>query len=232
MFTAKLILGAGAVLAAPLFAGAMLAGAIGAAAPVPARVGGTAGGLTMAPNVAGRGETVTLTNTSGRTLRVAVCARPWLQAADGTLAPDPSRELLAAVRVRDPVFTLGPGERREVRVDAVGAPTALYAALDVTASAGGETRHRLIGSLRYPPATAHFRVRARRLAGGALEVRNLGNTAAPISGEVVAGDATWPISRVSVLPGSRVRVTAGNARRGRVTVTLRQAGRVVLRRVI
>jgi hypothetical protein len=117
-------------------------------------------------------------------------------------------------------------------VDAVGASTALYAALDVTASAGGETRHRLIGSLRYPPATARYRVRARRLAGGVIELRNLGNTAAPISGEVVAGDASLTISRIRVLPGSRVRVKAGDARRGRATVTLRQAGRVVLRRVI
>jgi hypothetical protein len=142
VFTAKLILGAGAVLAAPLFAGALLAGAIGAAAPAPVRAKETASGLTMVPSVAARGETVTLTNTSKRTLRVAVRARPWLEPANGTLAPDPSREALAAVHVHVPVLTLGPGERREVRVDTVGAPTALPPALDVTASAGSKTRHR------------------------------------------------------------------------------------------
>jgi hypothetical protein len=232
VLTAKLILGAGAVLAAPLFAGAFLAGAIGGAAPVPADAGVTAGGLTLTPNVAGRGEQLTVTNTSGRTLRVTVRARPWLQASDGTLAPDPSRELLARVRVRVPVFTLGPGERREVGVDAVERSTALYAALDVTAADGGETRHRLIGSLRFPPEAARYRVQVRRLAGDVLEVHNQGNTAAPISGNAVAGHATVSIPPVRILPGVRVCVGLGDALRGRAHVTLQQAGRVVLSRNI
>jgi hypothetical protein len=222
VITAKLILGAGAVLAAPLFAGALLAGAIGGVAPTPADAG-EAGGLTLAPPVARRGGTVTVSNTSPRPLRVAIHARPWVQATDGTLAPNPRRELVGVVRVSDPAFELEPGERRAVRVDPVGHVPGLDAALDVTGEEQDATVHRLIGAVRFEPAQPRRRLTARAV-DGVLEIRNLGNTSEPVSGDIVGDGRTLAIAPIRILPGHRVRLRAPEGR-----VTLRQGGRVVLR---
>ena len=119
--TAKMILGFGAILAAPLFVGATLAGAIGSAAPMGARVAAT-GGLSLSPPIVqGRakvGTTVTATvvNTSEHQVRVTLRPRPWVQAPDGTVAPDVRRNLTGLVRTSPASFVMAANGRRTVRL--------------------------------------------------------------------------------------------------------------------
>jgi hypothetical protein len=163
--TAKLILGAGAVLAAPLFAGATLAGAVGSAAPAPAAVAalGPTGGLSLTPSTVqrkakvGAASVVTVANTTEHTVRVTLRPRPWRQAADGTVSPDPHRTLSRLVRTSPSAFTMAPNSRRTVRLTLRRHPPggSLYGALDLSGVPLGARlpngivpRYRLIGSLR------------------------------------------------------------------------------------
>jgi len=239
--TAKLILGAGGVLAAPLFAGALLAGALGSAAPLTA---GLPGGLVLQPQVVRRAERVIVTNTSARAVRVTLRARPWVQGTDGSIAPDPHRELRALVRLSPASFTLPPGARRAVRVTLLRPLDggSLYGALDVTGTEpvdGAAVRHRLIGSLYLDPARPRYRILAGapEVAGRTvlLPVQNVGNTAEPITGraEIVGpgGTRTVRLKAVRVMPRRLVLLTLAPRAPGRhrVAITLMQAGRIVLR---
>jgi hypothetical protein len=265
--TVKLILGTGAVLAAPLFAGATLAGAIGSAAPAPAAVAASAetGGLSLTPAIvervarAGTAASVTVANTTDHTVRVTLRPRPWLQARDGTVSPDPHRTLKRLVGMSPASFTMSAGSRRTVRLTlrrhAPGG--SLYGALDVSGVPRGTRlpngitpRYRLIGSLRLNPRKPQARVRADALRvsgrGGrqtlVLPLRNLGNTVAPISGRVVLrgprGERPNVLEPVRVVPRRLIHITLGTYRgllrgqrpgRYRLSITLSQSGRTVLR---
>jgi hypothetical protein len=262
--TAKLILGAGVVLAAPLFAGAALAGAVGSSAPRPAGTTAPAGGISITPQIVqrraqvGRAATVTVSNTTRGSVRVTLRPRPWLQAADGTVVPDPHRRLNRLVRVRPSTFTLRAGTRRAVRLTLRRHPSggSLYGALDVSGVPHGvrlpngiTPRYRLIGSLRFDPARPRMRVRAgaARVTGRSgrhaivVPLRNTGNTVEPITGRVVlsgpGGSRPNTLPSVRVVPRRSIRLTLGTYRgllrgqepgRYRLEVTLRQAGRTVL----
>jgi hypothetical protein len=242
--TAKLILGAGAVLAAPLFAGAALAGAVGSAAPRPAVPAAPssvpAGGISIIPQIVqhparvGRSASVTVSNTTRHSVRVTVRPRPWLQAADGTVVPNPHRRLSRLIRTRPSTFTLAAGARRAVRLTLRRHPPggSLYGALDVSGVPRGvrlpngiAPRYRLIGSLRLDPAEPRLRVRAGALKvtgrrghhAIAMPLRNLGNTVQPITGRVVM---TGPrgkrrpntLHAVRVVPRRSIRLTLGTYR--------------------
>jgi hypothetical protein len=262
--TVKLILGTGAVLAAPLFAGATLAGAVGSAAPAPA-VFAQGGGLSLTPTVGerrvdeSRSSSATVANTTGHVVRVTIRPRPWLQAADGTVSPDPNRTLARLVRISPSNLTMPAHSRRTVRLTlrhhAPGG--SLYGALDVSGVprrvrlANGITPHyRLIGSLRLNPRKPRTRVAAGapRVTGRSgrhailLPVRNLGNTVEPISGRVVLsgprGGRANVLKPTRVVPRRLVQMTLGTYRgllrgrqpgRYRLSITLSQSGRTVLR---
>jgi hypothetical protein len=268
--TAKLILGAGAVLAAPLFAGAALAGAVGSAAPRPsvpaAPSPAPTGGISITPQFVqrgarvGRAASVTVSNTTRHTVRVTVRPRPWLQAADGTVVPNPHRRLGRLIRTRPSTFTLKAGERRAIRLTLRRHPPggSLYGALDVSGVPRGvrlangiAPRYRLIGSLRLDPAKPRMRVRAgavkvtgrRGRHAIVMPLRNLGNTVQPISGRVVMtgprGKRPNRLRSVRVVPRRSIRLTLGTYRgllrgqpagRYRLEITLRQGGRTVLHR--
>jgi hypothetical protein len=265
--TVKLILGAGAVLAAPLFAGATLAGAVGSAAPVAvsATAATAAGGLSLTPSIAerqakvGAATVVTVANTTGHTVRVTLRPRPWLQAANGTVSPDPHRTLARLVRASPSTFTMAARERRTIRLTLRRHPSggSLYGALDLTGVPRGvrlpngiTPRYRLIGSLRLNPTTPRTRVRAGalRVTGRSgrhamvMPVRNLGNTVEPITGRVrligPRGARPNVLKPVRVVPRRLIRMTLGTYRgllrdqpagRYRLSITLSQAGRTVLR---
>ena len=263
----KLILGTGAVLAAPLFAGATLAGAVGSAVPAPAASMSyaEAGGLSMTPSVVERRATVggvavvTVANTTEHTARVTLRPRPWLQAADGTVSPDPHRTLARLVQATPSTFTMAAGSRRAIRLTLRRHPSggSLYGALDLSGIPRGvrlpngiTPRYRLIGSLRLNPAKTRTRVRvgALRVTGRSdrhaivMPLRNLGNTVEPILGRVVLtgprGERPNVLKPVRVVPRRLVRMTLGTYRgllrdqpagRYRLSITLSQAGRTVLR---
>jgi hypothetical protein len=208
--TAKLILGAGAVLAAPLFAGATLAGAVGSAAPAAVT---PAGGRALTPSIvqrqatAGAAAVLTVANTTEHTMRVTLRSRPWRQAADGTVSPDPHRTLAPLVRMSPTAFTMAPHSRRTIRLTLRRHPPggSLYGALDLTGIPldarlpnGIVPRFRLIGSLRLDPASIRRRVQPGALdATGrrgrhaiAMPLRNLGNSIEPIAGRRVPSQRT------------------------------------------
>jgi hypothetical protein len=264
--TVKLILGTGAVLAAPLFGGALLAGAVSSAAPAPrtARAASDAGGLSMTPQIVqrsakvGTAATVIVTNTTSHQMRVTLRPRPWVQALDGTVAPDPRRTLTRLVRPSPSAFTMAAKSRRMVRLTLRRHPSggSLYGALDLTGIPRGARlpngitpRYRLIGSLRLDPVRRRMRIRAGTLKvtgrsgrhAIVLPLRNLGNTVEPVTGRValIGPGATRAnvLRAVRIVPRRLVNLTLGTYRgllrgqragRYKLTVTLTQGGRRVL----
>jgi hypothetical protein len=249
------------VLAVPLFAGATLAGAIGSAAPAPtapAAATTRAEGLSLTPSIVqlrpDRAATVTITNTAGHAMHVTIRIRPWLQAPDGTVAPDPHRTLTRLVHASPARVTLAAGSRRTIRLSMRRRPPggSLFGALDVSgarrevlAFSRIAPRYRLIGSLRLNPSRVRTRLLARApsVTKGAglweivLPVRNLGNTVEPISGRVVItgpnGTHRNVLAPVRVAPRRQVAISLGTFPelpdgRYRLAITLRQAGRTVL----
>jgi len=263
----KLILGFGAVLAAPLFAGALLAGAVSSAAPAPepARPAAQAGGLSLTPQTVqrraevGAPATVTVANTTRHEVRVTLRPRPWVQARDGTVAPNAHRDLNRLVRASPSTFVMAVGSRRTVRLTLRRHPSggSLYGALDLIGVPrdlrlpnGITPRYRLIGSLRLNPARPRMRGRAGTITvtgrhgrhAIVLPLRNAGNTVEPIMGRVtLAGPRGMRPNRlpeVRVVPRRQIHLTLGTYRgllrgqpagRYRISVTLTQAGRTVLR---
>jgi hypothetical protein len=265
--TVKLILGAGAVLAAPLFAGALLAGAVSSAAPAPGatRDASGAGGLSMTPPMLQRSAkvntaaSVIVTNSTSQQMRVTLEPRPWAQALDGTVAPDPHRTLTRLVRPSPSVFTMAANSRRTIQLTLRRHPSegSLYGGLDLTGVPRGARlpngitpRYRLIGSLRLDPVRRRSRVQAGTLKvtgrssrhAIVLPVRNLGNTIEPLTGRVVltgrGATRANNLRAARIVPRRLVNLTLGTYRgllrgqsAGRYTlrVTLTQGGRTVLR---
>jgi hypothetical protein len=210
------------------------------------------GGVSVSPSILeatarqGASGTVTVTNRSGRSLRVTARPRPWRQARSGRVTANRGRSL-GGVRARPSRFTLAPGGVRRVRVTMTRVPSrvSVFGALEVvgrpTVSGPGiNVTYRLISSLRFNPVGAARRLSLRAgsavVSGGALGllVRNRGNTVDPVSGSYRISGAgsgrSGGIAAVRVLPGSLVSVRLGSLsglRSGsyRVSVTLTQAGR-------
>src|SRR5262245_49795981 len=161
-------------------------------------------GLQVTPSILettarrGAAGTVTITNSTGRRLRMTVRTRPWRQARNGDVAANRSRRL-RNVAVGSSSFTLSNGAQRvvSVRLNRVPSRRSQYGALDVV---GKPTRRRrginvaynLISSLRFNPSASSRRLRlsagrAKVKGRGSnralyLEVRNRGNTVDPVGG--------------------------------------------------
>jgi hypothetical protein len=253
MYRSKLTLGV--VIVAGL-AAAQLASAEGPSAP---RAAAAQGGLSVTPAVlettARRGATgnATITNSTGRKLRVTVRARPWRQSSSGAVAAN-RRRSLGGVRVSATRFTMVPGAARSVSVTLSRVPSrkSQYGALEVVGKPtrrrkGINVAYRLISSLRFNP-TAGSR-RHRLSAGNAgvtgrgssrslvLKVRNRGNTVDPVGGSVSVsgsgGGRSSAISPMRILPGKRInlRLTGlSGLRKGSysASVTLTQANRNIV----
>jgi hypothetical protein len=209
-------------------------------------------GFSMSPSIAqttaapGASTSVTISNSTGKPLKVAVRARAWSQARSGTVAANRTKRL-GGVTLSASSFTLATGTKRTVSVRLNGMPAAksLFGALEVVGrpvktSKGINVAYRLIPSLRFNPSSG-----ARRLslsAGGAkvasrsvvLPVRNGGNTIDPVSGSVSVSGAgagrSSALRSVRILPGKTVNFDL-TARRGlragsyTAAVTLRQGGK-------
>jgi hypothetical protein len=241
-----------AALVASAGATARIAAAGDAAAPAATAAQGA---LAVSPQrlerTARRGATgtVTVSNTTGRRLRITVRARPWRQSAGGTVSAN-RRRALRGVRVSTSRFALSPNARRSVSVRLRRMPSgrSLYGALEVVGRPTRRTRglninYRLVSSLRFNPTS---RARRLRLSAGSarvrsrtlyLPVRNRGNTVDPVGGRVtISGPGAGRIGSVSarsILPGKRVSLRVASLRglrRGSYTasVTLTQARRNIV----
>lgn len=250
MFRRKLALGAAAV------AGLAATQIAFAEAPSAPRATAAQGGLAVTPSILettarrGASGSATITNSTGRRLRVTVRGRPWRQARNGDVAADRSRSL-RGVSVSATRFTLDSGASRSVSVtlDRVPSRGSAYGALDVV---GKPTRRRrginvaynLVSSLRFNPTPSARRLRlsagrARVTGRGSsralvLQVRNRGNTVDPVGGTVdvsgAGGGRSGGIASTRILPGKRINLKLISLRgfsSGRYTasVTLAQAGR-------
>jgi hypothetical protein len=210
------------------------------------RIAQDQGGLAVAPlkvdrpAETGATNTVTVANRSKEALSIEVKARSWTQSSStGDVAPN-RRSSLAGVRVDGGTFSLAPGQSRNVNVVLAGAPAggSLYGALevvglpaDIDKRKGLVTGYRLVGALRYQPATKRYALKASnaKVSGGklVLPVRSTGNTNAVVSASAEIKGATGTkrgSARAAILPGKRVNLgllSSKNLRAGSYTVKVR-----------
>jgi hypothetical protein len=250
MSRSKLIVGAG------LLAGLATTQLASAERPTAARAVAAQAGLSVTPAIlettarSGASGTATITNGTGRKLRVTVAARRWRQKRNGDVAAY-RRGSLGGVRVRSTRFTLSSGAARTVSVRLARVPSrrSQYGALEVVGRPtrrrkGINVAYRLISSLRFNPTAGARRHRLRpgsaKVTGRGsnrmlvIAVRNRGNTVDPVAGSVdvsgSGGGKSGAISQMRILPGKTVNVrlmSVRGMRKGsyRAAVTLTQAGR-------
>jgi hypothetical protein len=241
--------------------GAALAALCLSAAGLAPAAASAAGSLSVTPGILERVArpgplgTVTVSNTTGRAIRVGVAVRPWRQSRrSGSVAPD-RRRTLGLVRPGKSSFGLPPGGSRSIPLRLVRGPKrgSLYGAIEVTGAPrsrrkGPRVGYRLVSSLRlFPPAGARrlearpARLFAHRRGPLFLAVKNFGNTIDPIRAKVTirGRGRTLRIRTLpkTILPGRTVdlRLRRGLPRgRYKVAVRLTQAGRRVggMRRVV
>ena len=185
MYRRKLAFGAAAV------AGLVATQIAFADAPSAPRATAAQGGLGVTPAILettarrGASGSVTITNSTGRKLRMTVRARPWRQARNGDVAANRSRTLgnvsLSATR-----FTLDSGAQRSVTVGLSRVPSrgSQYGALDIVGKParrrkGINVAYNLVSSLRFnptvgcaPPAAPRRHRRRSRTASRALASRS------------------------------------------------------------
>ena len=217
------------------------------------------GGLGVTPSrleaTARRGASgsVTITNATGRKLRMTVRARPWRQSRTGVVSANRSRTL-GNVSLGATSFTLENGAQRSVSVtlDRLPSRRSQYGAFDVV---GKPTRRRkginvtynLVSSLRFNPTASARRLRlsagkAKVRGRGSnralwLQVRNRGNTVDPVGGSAdvsgSGGGRSGVIAANPIIPGKRIELklmSLAGMRRGSYTAsaTLSQAGRNIM----
>jgi hypothetical protein len=227
--------GGAAVGAVAVVAGAVIAQADGTKA---ALTGGLAmqNGLVERQAVAGAQNTVKVLNNSDQALTVAVTPRRWTQSSSGLVSPN-RRSRLSTVGVSEREFTLAPGASRDVTVtlktgvpqygalEIVGLPT------DVAKRKGIVTGYRLVGALRYKPATPSYALKpgSVKVTSGmlTLSVRSTGNTPDAVSGSVrlkgPLGTRQGSIRATRLLPGKSIRLALISAKRlpaGRYTASV------------
>lgn len=210
------------------------------------RIAQDQGGLVVAPlevdrpAAAGATDRIAISNRSKEPLSIEVKARPWTQSSTtGEVAPN-RRSSIGGVRVTDGTFSLAPGQSRNVDVVLTGAPSggSLYGALEVVGlpadlakRKGLVTGYRLVGPLRYQPATKTYSLRASaakvRKDRIVLPVRSRGNTNAVVSASAEVRGATGTkrgSARAAILPGKQVNLSllsAKSLRAGSYTVKVR-----------
>jgi len=238
-----------------LAAACMTIAALGAGQALAAK-----GGLSVNPgileHVAAPGSLgpLTVSNTTSRPMKVRLAMRPWRQARNGSVTPNP-RKTLGKLRPSRKAFWLAPGATKALALSLASRPKggSLYGAVEVTGAPkyggakGIKVAYRLVTSLRlFPPEGARrYRAKPRRLfehgtaRRGALflAVKNAGNTIDPIEGRVRISGHNHTLSGIvspeTILPGATVNLRLTRLRgtlprgRYRVGVRLTQAGRKV-----
>jgi len=192
------------------------------------RIAADQGGLSVSPFGVDRGATIgakdeiTVANRSKETLTVAVKARPWTQSSSGAVSPN-RRSTLGAVKVSVGDFSLAPGEERKVEVTlgATAAGGSLYGALeviglpkDIKSRKGVVTGYRLVGTLRYHPATKTYKLQPGTAKVSkdqiVLPIRSQGNTNDAVSGTVRVkgplGTRQGSVKATRILPGKQVSI--------------------------
>src|SRR6478609_7295520 len=158
-----MVFGGAALAAAVVTTGAVIAQADGTKAGAAALSSGLGveNGSVQRPAAAGAANVVKVSNRSTKALSIAVAPRPWTQSSSGVASPN-RRSVLSNVSVDETAFTLAPGASRDVTVTLKSVPGAgyQYGALeivglptDVAKRKGLITGYRLVGALRYTPAT-------------------------------------------------------------------------------
>jgi hypothetical protein len=213
-----------------------------------------AGSLSMTPAIVshtakvGHVGAIVVANSTGRTLKITIVPRPWIQSqATGVVKPNPRHTLLSQVGLASRSFTLASGHNRSIGIALRRTPAgrSLYGAIEVIgvptkrAKNGVTTGYRLIGSLRLAPPASQ---RRHKLQIGSphrsgktivLGTRNGGNTIDPITGSATiagpSGTRRVTLAAHRILPSALVNLSLGSTRglrRGTytVTATLRQAG--------
>jgi len=242
-----MVFGGAAAAAAVVATGAVIAHADGSKAGAFALTGGLAVADSSIERqaVIGAANTVKVSNNSNESLAVAVTARPWTQSSSGLVSPN-RRSTLAGVGVSDSTFTLAPGTSRDVVVTLRNAPAAgaLYGALeivglpsDLAKRKGVIAGYRIVGALRYKPATATYALKvgsakvSKAVKMLTLSVKSSGNTAEAVSGTVRVkgplGTRQGSIKSTRLLPGKTIALglmssKALRAGRYTATVTLKQ----------
>ena len=166
MYRRKLAFGAAAV------AGLAATQIAFADAPSAPRAAAAQGGLAVTPSILettarrGASGSVTITNSTGRRLRMTVRARPWRQARNGDVARQPVADARQRLAQRDALHARvrRAAQRRASRSAACRRAGSQYGALDVV---GKPTRRRkginvaynLISSLRFNPTSSARRLR-------------------------------------------------------------------------
>ncbi len=225
-----MVCGGAAAAAAVVTAGAVMAQADGTKAGVAALPGGlaVANGSVERQAVPGAANTLKVTNNSTKALAVAVNARPWTQSSSGQASPN-RRSTLSNVGISESAFTLAPGDSRDVTVTLKSAPRGYqYGALEIIGlptnlakRKGIVTGYRLVGALRYKPATPTYalKVGAAKVKSKmvTLSVKNSGNTAEPVSGTVrlkgPLGTRQASVKAMRLLPGKQVSIALMSAKR-------------------
>jgi hypothetical protein len=234
-------------------------GAGGAALGHKAAAGGVAakqgdGGLSLSPVIietkaqSGGLATLTVANRSAAPMEVTVTPRPWLQSADGKVAPN-RKSTLAGVSVSQPKFTLTPGQETQVGVNLNGAPSggSLYGAVevvglptDVATRKGLVLGYRVVGTIRVLPGSPKISLTAGKPKAAnnvaIMPIKNSGNTIEPVTGKISVKDSrgtrNLSVQPVKILPGKTINLPLGSklSRGSRVTakVTLNQRGKRVL----
>jgi hypothetical protein len=231
----RMAAGAAVLAVAGAAAGGAIAQAKGGAEPVAQAAAG--GGLKLRPqtveHLATKGSVgkVTITNTTGGTLRTTVTVRPWSQnRTTGTVSENYRVNLSPYVVANVRTFNLGGGKSRTVTMRVRRTPPhgSLYAALDVFAKQLRVKKHngiipqyRIVGRVRLNPkrkrpalkfGTANIigRGKGRTLI---LQVRNTGNTLDAVTGTAnITGPMrkTVNLTPASIVPGQVVYVRALN----------------------
>jgi len=225
--------------AAMAVAGAVIAQADGTKAGAVMQGGGLVvqdGAKIERSAAAGSVNPVTIENRSTQALAVTVSARPWTQSSTGQVSPN-RRSTLRDVAISEPSFTLQPGTSRKVDVT-LTTGTSQYGALEVVGlptdlakRKGIVTGYRIVGALRYKPATPTYalKVGAAKIKSGmaTLSVSNRGNTVGLVSGDVrlkgPLGTRQGSIKSVRLLPGKTVAlglVSTKGLQAGRYTATV------------
>jgi len=233
------VVGGVIVSAAMVATGAVIAQADGQKSGIAAVPGGLVlenGSTIEVPAKAGTTNTVKVANRSDQPLTVAVSARPWTQASSGQVSPN-RRSTLRDVTIGQPTFTLAPGASQDVTVT-LTTGTSQYGALEVVGlpanvakCKGLVTGYRIVGALRYKPATPAYALKfgATKIKSGmaTLAVTNAGNTVDAVSGTVrlkgALGTRQSSIRSVRLLPGKTIALGLASTKGlqpGRYTATV------------
>ena len=216
---------AGVVVLAAVAGGAVIARADDAKPRAAAAAGGLKVNPALIDKAAAAGEIapMTVTNNSSKSIDVKLAARPWVQSSSGAVSAN-RRKTLSGIELSDDSFTLAKGAKKQITITA-RSDASMYGGIEVIGVPSGADDqngvvlgYRLITTLRLNPAAPVYSLVASspKVTGSGskravvLPVKNAGNTAEPVSGDVrlksALGTRQRDLESLRILPGKRVNV--------------------------